>query len=130
MHEFPLVQFPQALVVGGIGSNLADAHQLVPRNGNRVPETVLVPQLEQGHVKADVRRVEVEIAARFFKKTAEVFDVVHFWGPGFRVVGGAGGQSVSGGQKEVALGQKIGKRPELIFGGGVWAAEVMMKEFD
>lgn len=58
VHVMPFVQFPDALVVGDIRANLADEHQFVSRNGNRIFKTVFVPQLKNGHVKADVGGIQ------------------------------------------------------------------------
>ena len=65
-------------MVGGLGTDLADAHYLVSRDADRVQKAVDVPELEQGDVQADVGRVEVPVRDDAVEKTAEVFDVVHY----------------------------------------------------
>ena len=65
-------------MVGGLGTDLADAHYLVSRDADRVQKAVDVPELEQGDVQADVGRVEAPVLDDAVEKTGEVFDVVHF----------------------------------------------------
>ena len=72
-----VVQIPQALVVGSLGTDFADAHHFVTHDADGVYKTVDVPELEQGNVQADVGGVEVLVLDDEVEETVEVFDVVH-----------------------------------------------------
>lgn len=71
------VQLAHALVVGGLGVNFADTHDLMACDADGILKAVDVPVLKQRHVQAYMRGVEPFIYTDPFKKARELFDVVH-----------------------------------------------------
>jgi len=66
-----------ALVVGACGADLADLHHFAAADGQLIGKAALVPELEQGHIGADMAGGEPVVDGDQFKKGIEVSDVIH-----------------------------------------------------
>lgn len=72
------MQVLQAFMIGCFGTDFAYSHHLIAIDTDWIFEAVAVPKLEQGHVKADMGRVERLVEGDLFKEAGKVLDVIHF----------------------------------------------------
>jgi hypothetical protein len=56
---------------------LADAHDFISSDADWILETVDIPGLEQGHVEAYLRRIQLIIKNDFIKKARKMLDIIH-----------------------------------------------------
>ena len=75
----PMVEFLDASVVGGFGSDLGILHNFIPVDKEFRFKVVGVPELEQGHIKTDMGRVESTVLRELLKNPIEVLDVIDFF---------------------------------------------------
>ena len=64
-------------MIGGLGTYFADAHNFIAGNTDGVFEPVAIPELKQGHIEADMCRIQLPVIGDFFEKTSKVLDVIH-----------------------------------------------------
>ena len=64
-------------MIGILGADLAELHDIGTVDGEGILETVEVPVLEKGQVQADMGGGEPVIFFQLRKKCVEVADVVH-----------------------------------------------------
>lgn len=72
----PVFQFLDTAVISGLRTYLGQVHGLFPVDMEGITEQLEVPQLEQGHVKADVGRVQTAVPGKPAKYPIEMFDVI------------------------------------------------------
>lgn len=72
----PVLQFLNTAVICGLGTDLGQVHCLLPVDMKGFPEQLIVPQLEKGHVQADVGRVQTAVLGKLAKDPIEMFDVI------------------------------------------------------
>lgn len=65
----PMVKFLDASMVGGFGPDLGILHDLVPIDKEFRFKVVSVPELEQGHIEADMGRIESAVPGELPKNS-------------------------------------------------------------
>jgi len=75
----PMVEFLDASMVGGFGSDLGTLHNFIPVNKEFRFKVVSVPELEQGYIKTDMGWVQSTILGELLKNPIEVLDVIDFF---------------------------------------------------
>ena len=71
------MQIFDAFVVSSFRADFANAHKLLPGDWNRVLETSGIPKLKDGHVKANMSRVEAIVGRNPLEKTTELKYIIH-----------------------------------------------------
>ena len=71
-------EFLDASMVGGFGPNLGTLHDFVPVDKKLRFKVVGVPELEQGHIEADMGWVQSAVLGELSKNPIEMFDVIDF----------------------------------------------------
>lgn len=74
----PMIQFFDAAMVGGFGSDLGILHYLVPVDKEFRFKVIGVPELEQGHIEADMGWVKPTVLGELAKHPIEMFNVIDF----------------------------------------------------
>lgn len=75
----PMVEFLDASMIGGFGPNLGILHDFITVDKEFRFKVVGVPELEQGHIEADMGWVQPTVLRELFKYPIEMLDVIDFF---------------------------------------------------
>jgi hypothetical protein len=75
----PMVEFLDASMVGGFGPDFGILHNFIPIDKEFRFKVVGVPELEQGHIKTDMSRVESTVLGELPKYPIEMLDIIDFF---------------------------------------------------
>lgn len=75
----PMVEFLDASMIGGFGPDLGILHNFTPVDKEFRFKEVVVPELEQRHIKTDMGWVQPAVLGELSKNPIEVFYIVDFF---------------------------------------------------
>lgn len=75
-NVFPIGKLPDTTMVGGFGTDLGIGHHLLPTDMEFLQKIIMVPQLEQPDIKADMGRVQTAVLGKLGQHGVQVFDII------------------------------------------------------
>ncbi len=72
----PMAELSDTAVIGRFGPNLGIGHGLFPTDIELGHKIVLVPQLEESNIQADMCRIQAVVLGKLGKHPVQVFDII------------------------------------------------------